>query len=110
MVKNKCIDYLRAEKTRKNYESLNQDSSSDFNIEDTLEREERLKIMNEYLNKINEKQASALKLRDFEGYSYVEIADVLGETESNIKVLIFRGRNALMKLLKKRNGLQSAAY
>jgi len=31
-------------------------------------------------------------LRDYEGYSYEEIAEITGLSESQVKVYIFRGR------------------
>jgi DNA-directed RNA polymerase specialized sigma24 family protein len=38
-------------------------------------------------------------LRDYEGYSYEEIASITGLTESQVKVYIFRGRLFLKKYL-----------
>jgi RNA polymerase sigma factor (sigma-70 family) len=110
LVKNKCIDALRAETTRKNYELQKNQSPFEQNIEDKLEREEKLKLMDYYLNQLNENQATALRLRDFDGYSYSEIAEIMTQTEANVKVLIFRGRNALIKNIKKQDGVQSIAY
>ena len=45
-------------------------------------------------------QASAILLRDYEGYSYEEIGDILKLSESQVKVYIFRGRTALKNYLK----------
>ena len=45
-------------------------------------------------------QASVILLRDYEGYSYEEIGAILGLTESQVKVYIFRGRTALKNYLK----------
>jgi RNA polymerase sigma-70 factor (ECF subfamily) len=38
-------------------------------------------------------------LRDYEGYSYDEIAAITGLTESQVKVYIFRGRMFLKNYL-----------
>jgi RNA polymerase sigma-70 factor (ECF subfamily) len=46
------------------------------------------------LAQLPEKQRSILLLRDDEGLSYVEIADVLGISLSAVKVNLFRARNA----------------
>ncbi|MCT4622719.1 MAG: RNA polymerase sigma factor [Schleiferiaceae bacterium] len=110
LVKNKCIDLLRAENTRKNYELQNDQNRYELPSDERLDVEEKLRIMDSYLEKLNEKQASALKLRDYEGYSYAEIADLLGVSEANTKVLIHRGRMAIKKLITKSNGLRSTAY
>ena len=42
--------------------------------------------------KLPEDQRSVIMLRDYEGYSYEEIARITGLTESQVKVYIFRGR------------------
>ena len=110
LVKNRCIDHLRAEATRKKYELQKKQTFEVTPEESALDREEKLKLMDYYLSQLNEKQAIALRLRDFEGMNYAEIANHMNETESNTKVLIFRGRNALMKLIKKRDAIQSITY
>ena len=50
-------------------------------------------------------QASVILLRDYEGYSYEEIGDITGLTESQVKVYIFRGRTALKNYLKSMDNL-----
>lgn len=44
------------------------------------------------VSKLPADQRSVLMLRDYEGYSYEEIAKITGLTESQVKVYIFRGR------------------
>jgi len=44
---------------------------------------------------ISEIQKSVILLRDYEGYSYEEIADITGLNLSQVKVYIFRGRKKL---------------
>lgn len=39
-------------------------------------------------------------LRDYEGYNYQEIGEIVNLTESQVKVYIFRGRKALQQYLK----------
>ncbi len=52
--------------------------------------------LNEILHKAIEKlpgsQKSVILLRDYEGYSYDEIAEITGLSESQVKVYIYRGR------------------
>jgi RNA polymerase sigma factor (sigma-70 family) len=52
-------------------------------------------ILNEALEKLPEIQKSAILLRDYEGYDYKEIGDILHLNESQVKVYIFRGRQTL---------------
>lgn len=49
------------------------------------------------INKLPEKQRTAVQLRDFEGMSYKEIAEVMGITEEQVKVNIFRARQTIKK-------------
>ncbi|HEX2394612.1 MAG TPA: RNA polymerase sigma factor [Bacteroidales bacterium] len=44
------------------------------------------------VSRLPEDQRSVIMLRDYEGYSYDEIASITGLTESQVKVYIFRGR------------------
>lgn len=62
-----------------------------------LEREEKLRRIHELFDRLPEKQRSALQLRDIEGKSYRETAEVLNVTEENVKVLIFRARQTLRR-------------
>ena len=39
-----------------------------------------------------EDQRSVILLRDYEGYSYKEISELTGLSESQVKVYIYRGR------------------
>lgn len=45
-------------------------------------------------------QKSVILLRDLEGYSYKEIADILDLTDSQVKVYLFRARKKIKKQLK----------
>jgi RNA polymerase sigma-70 factor (ECF subfamily) len=46
-------------------------------------------------------QRSVILLRDYEGYSYREIADIAGLSEAQVKTYIFRGRVSLRNYLEK---------
>jgi RNA polymerase sigma factor (sigma-70 family) len=52
-------------------------------------------ILHEAINHLPETQRSVILLRDYEGYSYEEIAEITGLSESQVKVYIFRGRTFL---------------
>ncbi len=51
------------------------------------------------LSKIPPQQRQAIVLREFEGRSYVEIADILGTTTSALETLLFRARRSLAEEL-----------
>ena len=56
-------------------------------------------ILDEAIETLPEIQKSVILLRDYEGYSYKEIGDIVELTESQVKVYIFRGRLALKKYI-----------
>jgi RNA polymerase sigma-70 factor (ECF subfamily) len=56
-------------------------------------------ILHQALNQLPEAQRSVILLRDYEGYSYNEIAEITGLSESQVKVYIYRGRLFLKKYI-----------
>lgn len=62
-------------------------------------------VLHKAIATLPEVQASAILLRDYEGYSYEEIGDILNLSESQVKVYIFRGRTALKNYLKSMDNL-----
>ena len=58
-----------------------------------------MEILDEAVKRLPEVQRSALILRDYEGYSYQEIGDILDLNESQVKVYIYRARVALKKYI-----------
>ena len=61
--------------------------------------------MHKALATLPQVQASVILLRDYEGYSYEEIGNILNLNESQVKVYIFRGRTALKNYLKSMDNL-----
>lgn len=57
-----------------------------------MEHDERLQWVHRLLAKLPEKQRTILQLRDIEGHSYREIADIVGVSEEQVKVNLFRAR------------------
>jgi RNA polymerase sigma-70 factor (ECF subfamily) len=57
--------------------------------------------LDEGLSRLSEIQRSVVLLRDYEGYSYIEIGDILNLNESQVKVYIYRARLALRKYIGK---------
>jgi RNA polymerase sigma-70 factor (ECF subfamily) len=52
-------------------------------------------MVREAINSLPEKQRSALILREYEQMDYQEIANILGQTVSSVKSLIFRARTSV---------------
>lgn len=56
-------------------------------------------ILDKALNTLPEVQKSCVLLRDYEGYDYKEIGEILSLNESQVKVYIFRARQTLKNYL-----------
>jgi RNA polymerase sigma-70 factor (ECF subfamily) len=56
-------------------------------------------VLNQAMELLPADQKSVLMLRDYEGYSYEEIAEITKLSESQVKVYIFRARTFLKKHL-----------
>lgn len=57
-------------------------------------------ILDQAIKKLPDVQRSAVLLRDYEGYSYKEIGEILSLTEPQVKTYIFRARKFLQGYLK----------
>ena len=71
------------------------DTSYASNPEEQALQQDKLALIRRLINSLPEKQRSAMQLRDFEGKSYKEIAKVMGISEEQVKVNIFRARQAI---------------
>jgi RNA polymerase sigma factor (sigma-70 family) len=60
--------------------------------EQTILRKEKVSMVREAINSLPEKQRSALILREYDQLDYQEIANILGQTVSSVKSLLFRAR------------------
>ena len=81
------IDSLRKEKNQTKYMEYNRGHDVYEEPYNNLNE-----ILHEMILRLPEAQRSVILLRDYEGYSYLEIAKITGFSESQVKVYIFRGR------------------
>lgn len=68
---------------------------SSSNPQDRMIQADRVNLIRQIVDSLPEKQRSCMQLRDFEGKSYKEIATILDITEEQVKVNIFRARQAV---------------
>jgi RNA polymerase sigma-70 factor (ECF subfamily) len=64
-----------------------------------VESKEKYNLVTNLISQLPEKQRTALHMRDVEGRSYKEIAQVMEISESDVKVNIFRARQRLKEKL-----------
>lgn len=81
------IDNLRKEKRVADWELVKDSDQAHQQQYSDLDE-----ILESALARLPESQRTAILLRDYEGYSYTEIAGITGLSESQVKVYIYRAR------------------
>lgn len=105
ITKNLSLDRLRQQQRRptdsidKGLHVLNETLSPHENTEIS----ESMKRIGEMMAGLPEKQRQVMHLRDIEGYTYNEISEILEIDMSQVKVNLFRARNAVREQLQKLN-------
>jgi RNA polymerase sigma-70 factor (ECF subfamily) len=71
------------------------DFSHAANPEEQAIQKDRLRLVRQIIDSLPEKQRSVMQLRDFEGKSYKEIAAIMDISEEQVKINIYRARQAV---------------
>lgn len=90
MTRNLALDRQRMKIN--NTEDIDNIEPDRYVTTDHSDRNEQVESIRIVMQQLPEKQRSAMQLRDFEGYSYKEIAEMLSMTEDQVKINIFRAR------------------
>ncbi|MGE5615011.1 MAG: RNA polymerase sigma factor [Bacillota bacterium] len=118
---NVCLDEIRRRKNKKEH-SLDEEvqvddgqlkrqiMSEDPGPDEVYEREELRGIVKEAIDKLPEEQRIVITLRDIQGLSYDEIAEVLDCPGGTVKSRISRARQALKKVLSSKLELLNEDY
>ena len=100
IVKNRSLDALKARRNQKHAQveeevlaEYTPDPQRQAEVSDTME------IMHKLIGQLPEKQRMLIHLREVEGHSYQEIAQIMDISLSQVKVNLFRARNNLKEKL-----------
>ncbi|MBI9056684.1 RNA polymerase sigma factor [Labilibaculum sp. DW002] len=88
------IDLIRREKRKEDFENV--DVGKYAHSEQYTDLSE---VLDEALKRLSDVQRSVILLRDYEGYSYAEIAKITNLSESQVKVYIYRARKSLKEYI-----------
>jgi RNA polymerase sigma factor (sigma-70 family) len=80
------IDMIRKESRMATFEEIRHENLAHDNQYSDLNE-----ILHKAIQLLPDAQKSVILLRDYEGYSYEEIAEITGLSESQVKVYIYRG-------------------
>ncbi len=95
IARNTVLSELRKQKAGKvslEESGFTPQSSMEQLPEQSILRNEKVALVREAINNLPEKQRSALILREYDQLDYQEIANILGQTVSSVKSLLFRAR------------------
>lgn len=101
VVKNASLNYIkRKAREKKAYEkALYEDTRTFRSGETEVLREETIKSAKDALNKLPVKLREVIVLAEYSDLNYKEIGKVVGISEGNVKVRIFRARKLLAEML-----------
>jgi RNA polymerase sigma-70 factor, ECF subfamily len=104
--RNSCLDRLRKKKLLSvQEEKALHVSSPDRDPYENMMNKEMLTRIRRCVDALPENQQQVVHLREMEGFSYNEIAELLDMSLEQVKINLFRGRNAIKKSITKEEGL-----
>ena len=100
--RNSCLDRLRRRRVvTVPASSTDTIISLDEDPYEKMTSKEMIQRIRQCMDALPEQQQWVIRLREMEGFSYNEIAEVLDITLDQVKINLFRGRNAIRQLMLK---------
>ena len=96
-VRNACIDRIRRRRDTTH-------KIPDVPDEKNPDRWDERQLVHRAMTRLPEKQRTALHLKDIEGYSTKEVAEILETDEANVRTILSRSRKALREIIEKEFG------
>jgi len=102
VVKNNALNWVKRKgREQKVYQRYLKDmDAASESPEDEIVKKETSDDMRRYLDKLPEKSRTVLVLKEYGLLNYKEIGRVLGIAEGNVKVRVFRAREALAAIMR----------
>lgn len=100
---NTALDRLRRSESRNITLEEQHDTTPDATptADERMEHDERLRRVHDIFARLPERQRTVMQLRDIEGKTTRETADITGLTEENVKVTLLRARRAVREQYEK---------
>jgi RNA polymerase sigma-70 factor (ECF subfamily) len=103
--RNNCLDRLRRRRlVPVQEERAWQVSSNDKDPYEKMMGKEIVHRIRKCMDGLPENQQMVVRLREIEGFSYNEIAGILDMSMEQVKINLFRGRNAIKRSIIKEEG------
>ncbi len=101
MTKNYCLDRLKS-KQASTLKIVHSDYRTSENLERDVEASEGVALVFKIMENLPEQQRIMLQLRDVEQFEFEEIAEMLGKSETAIRVTLSRARKSVRDSLIKK--------
>lgn len=115
---NECYDYLRKKRVRKlvyesdfSEEDAQRMEASDPAVDPAAPMDKQLAqrdLVTKLLSKVSQEDRSLIMLKEVEGHSVEELAQMTGLNENTIKVKLFRTRQKLLKAAQRLNRIRNS--
>lgn len=110
---NHCIDFIRRQK-KHTLLSLDEGSDNDilpnqYILSENPDPEEKMiwqqkgELLNDFIDRLHPDYQKIIKLKYFQGLSYIEIAEELGVSMGTVKARLYRSKELLLSTLKGRD-------
>ena len=96
IARNTVIDHYRTKKEEANFDEA-YTKASHANLNEQIDAKNVIEEAGKYLDILRPEQKEIIIMRVWDGLSYKEIAEVLGKTETNCRVMFSRAVGALRK-------------
>ena len=105
ITRNLSLDRIRSKQRKEtgSIEELKDVRQSGFTPDERTEMNENMQQVKKIIESLPEKQRQVIHLRDVEGYSYLEIVEILELDMNQVKINLFRARHAIREKLVKMN-------
>ncbi len=100
VVRNACLNKLRGKKQHLTIDEIS-NINSDEDIHTELEWRDFYGIVSKAMDRLPSDQRNVFKMSVYGGFTNAEIADLLGITQGNVRVLLSRARTKIRELLTK---------
>ena len=98
-VSNRALEMIRQRHV--SYSEYGKDLQSDVKSDSEVERSENAAILKKAIKLLPENERKVVLMKAINGMSSDEIADAIGLTSNNVRVLLYRGRKRIKDYLKK---------
>ncbi|MEI7594386.1 MAG: RNA polymerase sigma factor [Bacteroidota bacterium] len=93
--------HIMIDKLRRNKFSVSLEQAPEIRVPSSSMKMDLKSVINNALERLPDVQRIVVMLRDYEGYSYEEIGEIAGLTESQVKVYIYRARMTMKEYIVK---------